>query len=157
MRTSATWMVLGLCGLLTTTACATMKEVGKVAQQEVKKEVTAVKKGEVGSLGAVGLSAAINKKISDDAALKGSNIDVEVKDNNTVHLKGTATAEQKTHAEKVVKDIPGVTKVVNEIKASGAKTASKDDAKPAASKEMNNTKAAASKDAKPAEGSKPTK
>jgi osmotically-inducible protein OsmY len=145
-------MVLGLCGLLTTTACATMKEVEKAAEKEVKKEVTAVKKGEVGSIGGAALSVAIQKKISDDATLKGSNIDVEVKDNNTVHLKGSASAEQKEHAEKVVKDIPGVTKVVNEIKASGAKTAAKGDDKGAdnkgAAKDSKDSKD--SKDLKPA-------
>lgn len=124
MRTSVTWMMLGLCGLLTTTACATMKEVQKVAQQEVKKEVAAVKKGEVGAIGAVGLGVAVNKKLADDAALKGANIDADVKD-TTVHLKGTATAEQKAHAEKVVKELPGVTKVTNDIKVSGAAGASK--------------------------------
>lgn len=119
MRTSTTWMVLGLCGLFATTGCATMKSIEKEAEKDVKKEVTAVKEGKVGEIGGAALGIAVTKKLSDDAALKGAKIDADVKD-STVTLKGTATAEQKAHAEKTVKDIPGVTKVVNDIKAGGA-------------------------------------
>jgi len=168
MRTSATWMMFGLCGVLATTACASIKKLEKQAEANVpglKKEINAIKKGDVSTISGPALTVAVNNALSKDAGTKDAKIDVEVK-GTVVHLKGTVTAEQKTHAEKIAGDVTGVTKVVNELKASGAKTAAKDDDGKAghaiASKDVKATKdtkdTKASKDVKaPGKASKPTR
>src|SRR5262249_51814479 len=94
-------MVLGACGLLAVTGCAS-------AETEVKKDPNALRGGEDGAL----LSAARAERAKNEKT-KPHEFDVSVKD-GVVPLTGTGPADAKAEAEKIVK-VPGVSKVVNQI------------------------------------------
>ena len=57
----------------------------------------------------------VKRKLANDQVVKGGGLDVEVK-NGAVTLKGSVEYDnQKTRAEKIVKRMPGVKSVVNQI------------------------------------------
>lgn len=126
MRTSAIWMMLGLCGALSSTGCAKMAAIEKEVKsdlktaQDVKKEVDAVKKGDVGAGADAALEIAVKGALTKDAKTKGAGIDVDAK-GGVVTLKGSAAGDVKSEAERVAKGVPGVSKVVNKIGGAAAK------------------------------------
>ncbi len=108
MRFTTIFTVLGVCGLLAGTGCATVQKVEKEVQSEVKKNPNALKGMEDDAL-----LAAAKVELGKNAKTKGHNFDVSVKA-GVVTLKGTGPADAKAEAEKAVK-VPGVTKVENQI------------------------------------------
>jgi osmotically-inducible protein OsmY len=94
-------MVLGACGLLAVTGCAS-------ADAELKKDPNAVKEAEDGAL-----LVAAKAELAKNETTKPHDFAVSVKD-GVVTLTGTGPAAAKAEAEKIVK-VPGVSKVVNQI------------------------------------------
>jgi len=128
MRTATIWKMLGLCvALSSTTACAKMAAIEKEVKadvkqaQSIKKEVDAVKKGDVGAGADAALEVAVKGALTKDAKTKGAGIDVDAK-GGVVTLTGSASADVKAEAEKVAKGVPGVSKVVNKMGGGAAPT-----------------------------------
>jgi osmotically-inducible protein OsmY len=96
--------VLGVCGLMAGTGCAT-----------VKSEMGAIEKNP-GALKGVeddALRAAVKAGLDKNPKTKGANLDVAVK-GGIVTLKGVASAEVKAEAQKLSM-VPGVSSVTNQI------------------------------------------
>ena len=94
-------MVLGACGLLAVTGCAS-------TESELKKDPNALKEREDGAL-----LVAAKAELAKNEQTKPHDFDVSVKD-GVVTLTGTGPVNAKAEAEKIVK-VPGVIKVVNQI------------------------------------------
>lgn len=95
-------------GLLTLGGCATVQNIEKKAEAEVKAHPEALKSGEDGAL-----TVAVKAELAKNAKTKPHNLDVAVK-GGVVTLKGSAPADVKAEAEKAAK-VPGVSKVENQI------------------------------------------
>ncbi len=105
MRLSTMVKVLGVCGLLAGTGCATVQK----AETEIKNNP-----GEVKVIEDDALLASVKAELAKNAKTKAHNFDVAVK-SGLVTLKGTGPADAKTEAENVVKGLPGSPKVDNQI------------------------------------------
>jgi osmotically-inducible protein OsmY len=111
MRLTTIFAVLvGVCGLVGGSGCATMKKAEAEVESEVKKNPNALKGAEDEAL-----MAAVKVELGKDAKTKSHNFDVAVKA-GVVTLKGTGPADAKAQAEKLAKGVPGVSKVENQIK-----------------------------------------
>ncbi len=116
MRFGMIWATLGLSAALASMGCATMKKVEKEAVADlkqagdIKKEVEAIKKGDVNAVGDASLEVAVKGALTKNDKTKSAGIQVDAKD-GVVYLKGNMSADVKTEAEKVAKGVPGVTKV----------------------------------------------
>lgn len=116
MRTSAIWMALGLCGLLSTSACAAVQKLEKEVQhdmkqvQDIKKTVDAVKKGDLSGAADTALEAAVKGALTKNAKTRTAAFGIDAKGGH-VTLSGKVDGDVKKEAETVVKGLPGVTKV----------------------------------------------
>jgi osmotically-inducible protein OsmY len=109
-------MALGLCGLLSTSACAAVQKLEKEAQadlktvQDVKKGVDAAKKGDLSGAADSALEAAVKGALTKNAKTRTAAFNIEVKSGH-VTLGGKVDGDVKKEAETVVKGVPGVSKV----------------------------------------------
>jgi osmotically-inducible protein OsmY len=101
MRATAMAMVIGLCFVFASVGCG-----------EVQKMEGDVKKEAGGSLGDDALKAAVTAELVKADKADAAKIQVDAK-SGVVTLSGSG---DKAAAEKVAKGVPGVTKVVNNIK-----------------------------------------
>jgi osmotically-inducible protein OsmY len=107
MRTTAMWMVIGLCGV-SMFGCAAMQKEEKAIQADVSD----IKKGGIGGAADDAMKAAVTAALVKDDKADAAKIQVEAK-SGVVTLKGSG---DKALAEKIAKGVPGVTKVDNQMK-----------------------------------------
>jgi osmotically-inducible protein OsmY len=110
MRFTMILGVLGVCGLLAGTGCATVKSEMTTLEKNpgALKDPSALK-----GVGDDALAAAVKTELGKNAKTKGANLDVAVK-SGIVTLKGTASAEVKAEAQKIAM-VPGINSVANQI------------------------------------------
>ena len=74
------------------------------------------------SVESMGIQGRVYGRLRWDKALENADLDIDVRDNQVVVLKGkVATSDAKLKAEQLTRDTIGVTSVINELNVAGAK------------------------------------